>query len=134
MYYDFNLTVPALTLATAPVTSVVELVPGNIHRVEIQFPRGCAGLVHVSILHSLHQVWPSNPGGTISSDGLLVAWSENWDLVGEPLALTLQAYNLDDTFPHTIAFRFALAEFGGPPEPAAADVEQVPVLGILELP
>ena len=134
MYYSFDLTVPPNTSASSPAELLVDLAPGTIHRVELQFPAGCAGLVHVRIFHASHQVWPSNPDGTISSDGLLVAWTEAWDLRSKPHQLRLLAYNLDDTFYHTIAFRFALAEFTGPGVEPAEAIPLEPVLGFLELP
>jgi hypothetical protein len=112
MFYEFTLTIPANTPATAPVYDVVQLSPGTVSRVEIQFPRGCVGLVHVKVLRALHQVWPTNPDGNISSENANLSWSDDYDLSEPPYELTLVGYNLDDTFPHTITFRFQLTAAG----------------------
>lgn len=110
MFYSFDVTVPALTTEASAVEQTAEMVPGLIHRVELQFPKGCVGLVKARVWHAAHQLWPSNPGGSIASDGFLVAWDERWELAEEPMRLRLQVWNDDDTFAHTLTFRFALAE------------------------
>jgi hypothetical protein len=121
VFYEFPLTIPANTPATAPTQQTVELSPGTISRVELQFPRGCVGLVHVKVLHALHQVWPTNPDGDISSEGYNVAWSDDYDLSEPPFQFILSGYNLDDSFPHTIIFRFQLTRSTPPAAPTTPD-------------
>ena len=134
MYYSFDLTVPASTAETAPLVDEVELVPGTVTRVELQFPRGCVGLVHVKVFHAAHQVWPSNPGGAIAGDGSLVGWAEQWELDDKPSGLRLVAWNDDDTFPHTVTFRFALQAASGPEEEVPPPLTEQPAIELLELP
>ena len=66
------------------------------------------GLVHVQVWRSEHQVWPTNVDGSIAGENANVAWLEDVDLADEPYALTLRGWNDDDSFPHTVTFRFAL--------------------------
>ncbi|KKL52780.1 hypothetical protein LCGC14_2282060 [marine sediment metagenome] len=108
MFHEYALTIPANTAESAPATMDAPLAPGTVVRVEIQFPRGCVGLVHVQIWRSEHQVWPVNVEGDISGEGVPVAWPEDYDLDDEPYTVTLRGWNDDDTYPHTITFRFAL--------------------------
>jgi hypothetical protein len=112
VFWEYTLTIPANTPASAPVESDVNLSPGTIVRVDVQFPRGCVGLVHVKIWKEEHQVWPVNVDGNIASEGQTVSWPEDYDVTDEPFTLTLRGWNLDDTFAHTITFRFALLELG----------------------
>lgn len=120
MLYSFALTIPANTPATAPEELEVELVPGIIHRVEVQFPFGVLAFAHVQVLRGVHQAWPSNPDADLASEGAIIGWDEHYELpVGETI-LTLRGWNLDDTWDHTITFRFAVFEEtrGGPVGPA----------------
>ena len=114
MYYSFDLTVPASTAETAPLVDEVELVPGTVTRVELQFPRGCVGLVHVTINRELHQLWPSNPDGNIAGNDARISWSEDHPFTEVPYTLQLWGWNTDDTFPHTITFRFNLLPISRP--------------------
>ena len=108
MLYEYPLTIAANTAEAAAVTMDAPLAPGTVARVDVQFPRGCVGLVHVQIWRSEHQVWPGNVDGNISAEGLVVSWPEDYDLEDEPLTLSLRGWNNDDTYPHTITFRFSV--------------------------
>lgn len=110
MLFEYALTIPANTAQADAVELEAPLAPGIVSRVDIQFPRGCVGLVHVQVLKSEHQVWPVNLDGDISAEGLVVSWPEDYELDDDPLAFTLRGWNEDDTFPHTITFRFALLD------------------------
>lgn len=90
----------------------VKLTHGIIHRVEVGFPSGCAGLVHIQIKEGLHQRWPSNPEGSFNSDGYTIGFDEHLKFYEEPYILTLVGWNLDDTYDHIIEVRFGIL----PPE------------------
>ena len=62
MFYHYPVTIPKSTAEAAATKTIMNLPAGEIHQVEIGFPWGCAGLAHVQIYHSEHQMWPSNPG------------------------------------------------------------------------
>ena len=111
MYYDYAFTIPANTTQTAPTTQACHLCHGVIHRVEIDFPYGCAGLVHLQILHALHQLWPTNPEGAFNADDFVIGYNEHHALADTPPILTLQGWNLDDTFDHTLQVRFGILPY-----------------------
>ncbi len=113
MLYEFDLTIPANTPASAPVSILASLAPGRVSQVSVTFPAGCIGLVHAYIVRSMHQVWPTNPGEQIKGDGQSVTWPEDYNLDDDPFTFTCYGYNLDDTYAHTLTFRFAL--LGGAP-------------------
>ncbi len=116
MLFEYPLTIPANTARTAPAELDVPLSPGTVARADVQFPRGCVGLVHVQVWREEHQVWPVNLDGDISAEGLVVSWPEDYDLDDEPFAFTLCGWNDDDTYPHTITFRFAILPLGAKAE------------------
>lgn len=134
MFYEFKLTIPANTTSAAPTEEVVEISPGRVVAVEIQFPRGCFALVHVAILQELHQLWPSNPDGDIAAEWANIHFEEDHLIDQEPYQLTLRGWNEDDTFPHTITFRFNIMPLAAParPEPPAGDEDET--LEIFTLP
>lgn len=108
MHYDFSVALPANTAKAAPVVQDLALSPGIIHRVEVVFPDKCAGLAHMTILHKSRQVWPANPDGSYNTNNETVGWDEWHELEEEPYLLQACAWNLDDTYPHTIELRFAI--------------------------
>lgn len=112
MLYEYALTIAANTAESSPATLDAPLAPGTVVRVGVQFPSGCVGLVHVQIWRSEHQVWPGNLDGDISAEGQEVSWLEDYDLDDEPFGFSLRGWNGDDSYSHTVTFRFALLSLG----------------------
>lgn len=108
MYYDFGFTIPANTAETSPAKQHIQLTHGIIHRVEIGFPAGCAGLVNLQIKDGLHQVWPTNPEGSFNTDAYTIAFNEYYEFFRKPYTLTLVGWNLDDTYQHTLEIRLGV--------------------------
>lgn len=108
MYHDVSFTIPANTAETVPEEQQVKLSHGIIHRVEVGFPRGCAGLAHLRIRDGLHQVWPTNPQGSFNSDDYTIPIDDRYELFDEPFILTLVGWNYDDTFDHTLEVRIGI--------------------------
>lgn len=109
MFYRYSLTVPANTPATEPASVVMYLTHGIIHQVEIGFPPGCAGLVHVSIHRLEHQAWPTNPDHAFAWDDYnIVLRNEALGLITEPYTLTMRAWSEDDSYQHTVICRIGL--------------------------
>ncbi len=106
-FYSITVSVPPNTPATAPATATLEIFPGVVVQVWLQFPRFCAGLVHARILRAGSQIWPANEDSDVASDGFVVNWPEEYDMTDEPTALTLSAWNLDDTYPHSVTLWLA---------------------------
>ena len=108
MYYDFSFTIPANTPRKTPEELDCKLTNGIIHRVEVAFPAGCAGLVFLAIRKGLHQVWPTNPDGAFNTDGYTIAFNEYYQLFSAPYKLTLEGWSLDDTYDHTLEVRIGI--------------------------
>jgi len=124
MFFEYAVSVPRNTPASDPVEETVTLVPGTIVGLAVQLPRGCVGLVHAQIWQASHQLWPSNPEASIAGDALVVEWQEDYELKASRCDLKLVAWNLDDTFAHTVTFRINLIE--------QKRIEEAPVLGLLQ--
>lgn len=111
MIYEKRLTIPKNTLASAQVSTTFPIHPGVIHQVSVFFPPGTAALAHLTIWLWQRQLWPANPDGDFTGDGELLTFPENLEIVDPPFELTLQGYNLDDTYPHTPIVRVQIDPF-----------------------
>ena len=108
MFYDFSFTIPANTPKDSPAELECKLTHGIIHKVEVAFPSGCAGLAHCVIREGLHQHWPTNPDGSFNADGYTIAFNELLEFTRKPYILTLVGWSFDDTFPHTLEVRVGI--------------------------
>ena len=108
MYYDFSFTIPANTAKASPEELEVKLTHGIVHRVEVGFPPGCAGLVSCVIKEGLHQHWPTNPDGAFNFDDYTISFNEFLEFTRKPYTLTLQGWSEDDTYDHTIEVRIGV--------------------------
>lgn len=108
MVYEFDIIVKADNTITNPKVEHLKLTAGIIHRYEVYFPPGCVNLVRVGINRGLHQVWPTNPDGRHKGDGVTLSYREHYDLTKGPHIITIRAYSIDCTEPHTITVRFAI--------------------------
>lgn len=108
MQPEFAVTIPANTLATAPVTQEMKLTAGVVQRVHILFPPGCVCLVKVRIYEGGHQFLPWNPEGDIATDGEVWRADDEYYELHEPYILKAVCYNLDDTYDHEIRIRIGL--------------------------
>jgi len=106
MFYEFRITTPANTPASAPLQTELQLDAGAITAVEVLFPSGCIGLVHLTISDELHQVWPVNADADISGDTFPIGWRDDFELTDTPYTLRADVWNLDDSYEHTVTIRF----------------------------
>lgn len=106
MWYEFHIETPANTLQTDPLLTELQLDAGAITAVELLFPPGCVGLVHLQISRELHQVWPANADGFIAGDTFPIRWSESYELGEPPYVLEARTWNNDKAFDHVVTVRF----------------------------
>jgi len=100
--YQKTINISANTLQTNAVESVLKINKGVIHKIEVQFPSGCAGLVHCQILRNRTQIAPLNLDENIASDGKIISWREFIEFNTNPTELVIRSWNEDDTYSHQI--------------------------------
>lgn len=108
MMYVFNILTPANTAATAKKETVLKLCYGIVHQVEIQFPPGPAGLLHLHINGALHQIWPYNTGEDFASQNINISFREFIPILIAPYQFVAYTWNEDDTYDHTIIIRLGV--------------------------
>ncbi len=108
MIFSKDLTVPANTPATAPVSAVMQLSQGIVHRVEVGFPAGCHAAVLVTINRAIHQVWPDNPDGALKGDNWTISVDTWYELDQPPYELTVLCWSPGTTYEHTVTVRLVV--------------------------
>ena len=102
MSYTESLTLPKNTTADSPGSVDIPISPAVVDRVEITFPSGCVGLVGVRFKYQSRVIFPFNPNGWYKGNGQTVIFTPNVELKEEPLMLTVEGYNEDDTYQHIV--------------------------------
>jgi hypothetical protein len=108
MIYDVPVSVLTTNTVDNPEIVEVKVTHGVIHRVEIEFPAGQVGLIHVAIDHLAHQVWPSNPEGSFAGDDYVVAFDDYYPILFAPYRLKIRAWTDGTTYDHTVKVRFGM--------------------------
>ena len=103
--YDFEVTTPANTARSDPTRTDMQLHKGVIDLVQIAFPPGPQGHLHVLIERGDSVVWPRNEGAGFVADRETITFAPFYELDDEPLTLEAVTWSDDDTFPHTIHIR-----------------------------
>lgn len=108
MIFRKGVTTPKDTFETAKKVTRLKLTKGIITKIDISFPIGCAGLLHVAINYGLHQVWPINSDESFAGDGETISFEEHIVVENDPFELMIYTWNLDDTYEHMCAVRIGL--------------------------
>jgi len=114
MYYLAFLTIPPQTSQGDPYVHRMEVAPGVISHVDIGFPQGCVGLVHLQIYRHEHQLYPTTPGESFGWDNYVFSFDDAESLDEEPHRLTVRAWNDDDSYPHTLMVGVSIEPFSAP--------------------
>jgi hypothetical protein len=102
MAFVIEVTSPCNTLITEPSSESLRLPPCYLQEIYLDFPAGCAGLVGVYFSYQSTQIIPANRGNYYKGNGILIPIKSNIPIQEEDYTLTMFAYNLDDTYPHTV--------------------------------
>ena len=92
-----------------PVATILPVCKGLIYRLEIDFPPGCCGLLHVQIFDGRYQVWPSTRGESFHGDACVVAFDDCYLKTAAPWVFKIITWNEDDTWNHTTQVRIGIA-------------------------
>lgn len=111
MVYRVEITIPAETPSTSPAETSMTLCEGTITRSSILFPAGCAGLAYVQIWLGGFQLVPWTRGNWIRGDDHQITVDVGQNVGPAPRLLIVKGYNLDETYPHTIAVSVDVTPF-----------------------
>ena len=123
---EFN--IPVGVTKEDPLRREVTLPRGIIEELDVVFPPGPVGLVGVRVFRGLHQVVPARYEDWLVGEDITFTHRTPVELLSEPYVLTLEGYNEDEVYDHTVIFRFTVRS----PEPDTetlilAEVQKIPV-------
>lgn len=98
------LAIPKNTAMAAFTSYTLYLPIGQVNRLWLEFPKGCAGLAGVQIWRGPRQIFPLPDGVWLKSDNSVLNFSFTHRITTEPNNVELRGYNLDDTYNHTVWF------------------------------
>jgi len=127
MEYEIEVTVPANTLASAPVTETLKLDKGILEEGWIYFPLGCVHMVLARAFHGQFQIAPMNRDGWLHGDGARVPLASKYDMTGAPFYLVIKACSPGTSNPHTITVHVGLnpAYVARPENVVVAQLKQI---------
>lgn len=82
---------------------------GLIYRMEVEFPPGCCGLLHVQIFDGSYQVYPASNQDSFHSDARVIGFDDLYLKQQPPFELKILTWNLDETWGHEIQVRIGMA-------------------------
>jgi len=106
--YSLDIPIPANTPKTDLLVSELQVCAGVIKRVWIRWRYGSANLCGCRIMRESRQIWPTNLTEWFISSPTDVVYDEHYELADVPFTLQVEAYNNDDTYPHSLWVAFSI--------------------------
>jgi len=113
MIYVFDITTTKNTSSSNKKKTVLRMEQGIIYKIEISFPPGSAGLLHLQINDALHQVWPTNEGASFSGDNVEIDFENEYPLIAPPYELSAYTWNEDELWDHDVTIRLGIKSIPG---------------------
>lgn len=108
MIYRFSISTDASTSESSAKETTLLIERGIIHQLDIFFPPGPSGLLHLQIFQSLHQLFPYNTGASFAAAGVNISFPEFIPIEQAPFTLTAKTWNDDDTNAHVVIIRMGI--------------------------
>ncbi len=103
MYYFYPILVTHGTTIDQPVHTVCQIESGTIDYIEVEYPKGCVGLVKAKVLVHAHQLLPWNPSEWLYGDDRVFHIDANESVLAPPYEIEVISYNEDDTYDHQLS-------------------------------
>ena len=108
MLFRYKISTPANTAESAKQKTTLKVAHGIVTQIDVQFPPGPTGLLHLHINNALHQVWPFNAGEDFASHNVNITFREFIPVLVEPYEFQAFTWNIDDTFAHLLIIRIGI--------------------------
>lgn len=116
MLFVYPITTTKNTLQSSPVMTRLPIQPGTIVKMNVQYPSGLLGLVHLQVQHGLHQLFPTNADQDLATSNETISWEEEETIDQPPFELVATTWNLDTVNDHTITIRIVMKPLPGNPD------------------
>lgn len=102
MVYRKAITTPASTTEGSPLSTDFQVTKGLVYSVEVYFPSGSEGLLHLAIYDGSYQCWPSTHGDSFIGDDIYLKYDDLYIKDKEPFKFVIKSWNDDDTYEHKV--------------------------------
>lgn len=110
MLFATSITTSAGTVKASAKSSQMLIGRGLIYRVEIDFPPGSLGLLHIQVFDGSYQLYPTTPEESINGDDRLISFEDMYLKLEPPWELKVLTWNLDESYDHSLNLRIGVAE------------------------
>lgn len=114
MLFVARLEIPANTAKLNYSRILIPACEGTVVRVVVRWRWGSGSLCGCRVRYSEYQVWPRSKAQWFVSSVHEYNFEELLEITDHPHFFALEAYNLDDTFPHTVEVAINILRRGGP--------------------
>ena len=108
MDFCSTVTTPINTSADSPKETLFKLTKGLVYKIEVFFPPGPQGLVGVRILEKNVQLYPVERTEWFVGDNMTIQFEDTYYLFLPSFEWTIQSYNTDTAWEHTVQVRLGL--------------------------
>ncbi len=108
MLYSKQITLSSGATEATSTKTYFKVNKGVISDFWITFPPGCAGLVKLRVYHEGHPFLPVNKDNYLRGDNYTFRFPVMFEITEEPMRLTVEAWNEDDTYTHTVDIMFLI--------------------------
>ncbi len=109
MIYSATITNNADTSETDANETTLVLTKGLVWLIEVEFPAGCCGLVHLQIFDGSYQLFPATIGENLRGNGVVLRYDDLYFKNTQPYSLKIKTWNDDENYQHTVQVRIGLA-------------------------
>ena len=109
MIYGLTISTPASTAEKSIPDVTLKITSGLIWLLEVDFPPGGCGLLHVQVFDGSYQVLPATPGESLHGDAVVMKFDDLYFKQAAPFELMIRTWNDDDTWPHATQVRIGVA-------------------------
>jgi len=109
MIYTSTISTPAGTAEKSIPDVTLKITSGLIWLLEVDFPPGGCGLLHVQVFDGSYQVLPATPGESLHGDAVVMKFDDLYFKQAAPFELMIRTWNDDDTWPHATQVRIGVA-------------------------
>jgi len=102
MIYRKTITTLKNVTEASPKETDLNITKGLVYFVELMFPSGSEGLLHVQILDGNYQVWPSSYGESFFGDDIYLRYDDLYIKEAAPMFFRVKTWNDDDLYPHKV--------------------------------
>lgn len=108
MIYPKTVVTPSNTPQGTPQRTVLKIAKGLVYFLELYYPSGSQGLLHVAIYDGGFQVWPTEHGSSFVGDDVHFFYDDLYIKEQPPFQFDILTWNDDDRYSHQVIVRIGL--------------------------